>query len=592
MSSGRGGYKGQNYDPNYRRKRDHQSFDSRSKYSQTPTIPPRSNDDRSYDQPGYPGSQPLNFQSPRYDPYEEYARRHTPHVNSTPPPTTLPVSVPTGPASARSAPLPFTRSYNDTPSSVSAVHSLMQNRGPNGTSSTSSRTEHADRIKEDGEITSTFSKQSSPIATRVHPSRLGLVPQGTLKTPELANGNSTPSPSVSRSEAMTSGGFSQRPPDALHRTLRPTALSFFPSDDRSVKPANPGNGPVSSAPTPMSSQNQYQAAPIQSPLDSLEKLRKFKEQVAASRKPSDASNGPAWSQIASMAAKFLKSQDTKISENTFEQFKQMTDASSPVGETEAESALESSDEGPARQKARKGQINPNAGGTTPLEAGTTPDGPLSRQLELKQRLLALKSATGSQAGSSTPVAQPIESDPRPASPVQRQLNGPISGPVPGSKRPLSDPGEKGHAEVAEQKRFRAAAWQRANEKERQEQQERAETAVAAAALSKTNQARPSTSGDVRRDGVESSNDGSRGGSPPRGPRGETANADGDGRYRPGSLQARLGYKHPTRHGYGNQPQGRSETQVQREPGLPANRQHETSMSRQSDYDRRFVWLVV
>jgi hypothetical protein len=166
------------------------------------------------------------------------------------------------------------------------------------------------------------------------------------------------------------------------------------------------------------------------------------------------------SQIALMAAKFLKSQDVDASEKAFEALKQIT-SSSPEVEVKDK----------VREPTGRGDGVSIADGATTSKPVNSSNGASGRQTELKERLLALKSGRGTSARGSSHAPPTVGSNSTPASPAQP--NGSVSGSVSGFKPPPSlDPREA--AEDTEQKRFRAAAWQRTNEQERQEEQQRAE----------------------------------------------------------------------------------------------------------------------
>ena len=606
MTSGRGGeYRGNHFDSNYRKKRNEQGSAPRSNYDQTPTMTPRSNDGRSYGPDGYTPSQQQQ-QPPKYQPqqsawdgYDGYAAQ-TNQINSAPPPSTLPISVPTGPASARSAPLPLKPAGYDTyPSSYG---SDLQSTGhePNGTPGPRASTyavESPDWRREEGEITSPFS-QSSPISAKVHPSRLGLIPHfnPNLNRGDTRDGSTTSN--VTQSEVPTSGRYSQGPADSLQRNTRPAPLSFTPIETPNGTDINRatgaglgvGPGPISSTPTPTSSQvqSQSQSSAAKSPLDSLEKLRRFKEQVAASRKPNSAFTGPEMSQIAQMAAKFLKSQDVDTSEKAFEQLKQFTG-----GPETAETGEKDSARGP-KEPTERGQE-----GNSTVAGGTTPEVSSSRQAELKERLLALKSGKGSVTGSSR-APPTAASNSTPASPLQP--NGSVTGSISGTgfKRPPSESGQV--EDDTELKRFRAAAWQRANEQERQDQQRSAEVEAEAAAAVAENQSRgdgprPSAFANIQRAEVESSGASSRDISPPRGPR-----ENGHARHVPGSLQDRMGgrqqqhqqqqqQQHLSGKGHGNGYQDRFGDRIQREPESPANSRYGSRPGRQLEDMRRKSVLI-
>lgn len=550
MSSGRGGYKGQNYDPNYRHPRDkRQSYDSRSSNGFSSYTRPESRDQRAYAHSGYGSSQrpPEQPSQSRWDGDNGYAPRPN-QINSAPSPSTVPMSTPTGPASARSAPLPFKPTPYDT-SSVgyrSQAIDHMSNGTPGNTTYT---VDVPDWGKEDGEISSAVSvAQSSPSAPKVHPSRLGLIPHLNPGKVSVPNGSTTSSTFVGQSEptglaststmasgpVSRSGRFDQSHIDSLQRNTRPTPLTFTSINDPSTETATataPSVPNGASASTPTSS--QIQSPSTKSPLDSLEKLRRFKEQVAASRRPNSVYTNPEMSQIASMAAKFLKSQDNETSERAFEQLQEITGG-----------AFDTTDAKAAKEPTTTGKDSGTPANTTPapVPSNPAPDRPSSRQTELKERLLALKA--GSARGSSLAPRTVSASGSIPASPVH------ASGPTSGHKRPPSTSGEVG--EDTEQKRFRAAAWQRANEQERNDQQQREAAAAAAveaeATANQSRESRPRAAEffNVHREGMESSGTSSRGTSPPRGPR-DTGHARPS--HAPGSLQDRLGDRHPQQHGY-------------------------------------------
>lgn len=444
-----GRYKGNNYDPNYRRPGS--ASQSRSQYGQgsgnghgysSATGGSTYAQDRGQNH-GY-GYSSQNQASP-YARDNGYGRQSCSSDASAHPPGRN-TSIPTGPASSYTAPLPArpVTPYESKPPPLPRHPPAEAPRGPAKDQEPVNpprKTTYAsmpDWGREDGEISSSGGP-SSPSSARIHPSRFAQMPDSSLSSSQ-GNGNDPMSSlhnGQSPARAQTPVSVDPRQSASNQRNSKPAPLSFTTIN------APPG------VTTPTSSRqlqpNGSSSPAGKSPLDSLEKLRQFKEQVAASRKSVSNMSGPEMSKLAQVAETFLKSQNPEASADALQQLKQMA---STAEETPSAPATD------ARQLS-SGPSGPSG----------EPERPTSRQAELKERLLALKSGRDGTSQNPHEVSTAASSGQsevsRPARPAL------VNGHGPGQKRDR-DPDDLDRLDD-DQKRFRAEAWQKAKDREREVQ---------------------------------------------------------------------------------------------------------------------------
>jgi hypothetical protein len=367
----------------------------------------------------------------------------------SPSPTKSRGPTPTGPASLGNAPPPSKAGSSRWPSSASDRQSVASDdresrwtpNAPTAPTDDSTpsiyKTAPESTPKKDGETSSSPAPAPAPGASsptiKVHPSRLGLVPQGS--SPLNPNATSTPSRPSAQTPSYTK--FAETPVNARLNAVRPAAL-----DLAVAKAANIAKGlatPSTADTEPRPSSVSY--SPVnKSPLDSLEKLRRFKETVAASRKSANnagSSKQIDMSKLAKMAETYLQSQDEEESEAAFKQMEQMTGAI-----VDREPAKQ--DAVRAEPPAGPGQVQKKEA-ATPTKSVDTLRSAASRQAELKERLLALKHRDGTSESPRESQKVPGGSQTQaPETPSQR------------IKRERQESGASMREE--EQKRRRAEAW--------------------------------------------------------------------------------------------------------------------------------------
>jgi hypothetical protein len=281
------------------------------------------------------------------------------------------------------------------------------------------------------------SQTSSPTnASKVHPSRLGLVPSSSTPASSPLNPNTaraqTPSAAPPITQTPISADRFREGPVPVNERLnavRPVALDLT---------SGPGPGhekdTARTVATPSTANTEHRPSSVsfspvnRSPLDSLEKLRQFKEQVAASRK---SATNIEMSKLTKVAETFLESRHS-VESPTQAQSQSQRQGGSSVPEPTTQSDTAGS--GPPVDQVQSKQ------GDTPGSTVDTPNRAAARQAELKERLLALQNRGGS---SQSP----------------RVTNGTPAGPSPTTvnmKRERQDPGPL--REEDEQKRKRAEAW--------------------------------------------------------------------------------------------------------------------------------------
>jgi hypothetical protein len=416
-----GRYKGSNYDPHWAQKRTHPgpsgngngppAFSSDTNSASASTR----NRQNHYGSNG-PISAPLQPQMTGrdYGYSNGYANGNGRRSPRSPSPTkrNLPVTTgltPTGPASMKTNP----PTKVDQWSSSSTQNSVIDATTSEYTTAPES---HPDPKAEGA--TSTGSEVNSP-SYKVHPSRLSLVPQATpcvsspLNSARKPNSASTNTPSRD---------------DSASRSSRPAPLNLTPAGT----PKEAIKTPATASWTP----SLVLSPATKSPLDSLDKLRRFKEQVAASRKSVNSMSGLEMSKLAQVAEKFLKSQDSAASDHAYEELVKLTGSREEESSRSTETA-----EKPPPPSVPAPPAPPATDGDK--DVNETVQSAAARAAILKERLLASKRDGSSQS--------PRDRDaPKRADGNTETMNASNS-----TKRDREDRPEN---ENDEQKRYRAAVW--------------------------------------------------------------------------------------------------------------------------------------
>jgi len=421
-----GRYKGSNWDPLYFQKKELEraggppAFSSDSNSASTSsTARNRQNGYMNHYGSGAPTTAPVypsrpTGESGRND--QVYNGRKSPRSPS--PTKRNGIPTPTGPASMNKNHLPAKPSLWAIASARRGGNESLEMDTSSGSSDYKTAPENS--IKEEGN-TSTQSTTSPSL--KVHPSRLGLVPQPSPGVSSPLNPARTPVSASTDTPSRDASTF---------RSSRPAPLNLTPAaapNEQVKTPAMPHWSPsLISSPT------------TKSPLDSLDKLRRFKEQVAASRKSGKTMSDLEMSKLAKVAETFLKSQDQVASDQAYAELQKMT------GYTEAEPDVPAASAGPSEIQAVPAPTpaavvptGPSRGNTTPIEH---PETAASRAAMLKERLLASK------RGGYNPNTREGQ-----AKPAENGTSGP-NGPT-GVKRPIENDRPE---ENEEQKRHRAAIW--------------------------------------------------------------------------------------------------------------------------------------
>jgi len=324
----------------------------------------------------------------------------------------VPVSTgltPTGPASMKTNFPPKVDQWSSTSTRNSVIDATTSEY------TTAPESHPAPSPKADG-TASTSSEVNSP-SYKVHPSRLSLVPQA------------TPSVSSPLNPARTPNSASTNTPsrDDSSRSSRPAPLN--------LTPAGTPKEAIKTPATASWSPSLVLSPATKSPLDSLDKLRRFKEQVAASRKSVNSMSGLEMSKLAQVAEKFLKSQDPAASDHAYEELVKLTG---------------SREEGPSRSSESADKPPPPSVPAPPAppaidgaqDVNETVQSAAARAAILKERLLASKRDGSSQS-------------PRDRDAPKRADGNTDNNASAGTKRDREDRLEN---ENEEQKRYRAAVW--------------------------------------------------------------------------------------------------------------------------------------
>lgn len=295
-----------------------------------------------------------------------------------------------------------------------------------------------DQEKEEGEITASSSPAS--VKAHLHPYRLGLVAGRQSSSSEVSyQAQDLPRP------ATTAPILDNQGQEHLQRNSKPTPLTSTPMRDGSTHTNDSPSTPI----TPSADIARRSSAPTSllstatTPLDSLEKLRQFKDQVAASRTSGRMMSGQEMSKLAQMAETFLKSQKPEASADALEQLKQTTGSAEELG---LQSAI------------------PLAPATAPSQGpeGQQTSTPDSREAELKERLLAARA--GNDGYSKSPRNTSQNGSPVGQALAQAQQSAAqANGSTPTIKRdgpPHPDEQSRGQDDP---RRARAHAWQTARE---------------------------------------------------------------------------------------------------------------------------------
>jgi hypothetical protein len=419
-----GTYKGSNYDPHWSQKRSHAGPSASGSGSGPPAFSSDSNSasastrnrQNHYGSTG-PTSAPIQPQKigREYGYSNGYTNGSGRRSPRSPSPTkrNIPVSTgltPTGPASMKTKLPPKVDQW----SSASTRNSVIDATTSEYTTAPES---HPDPNQKAERATSTSSEVNSP-SYKVHPSRLSLVPQA------------TPSVSSSLNPARTPDSASTNTPsrDDSSRSSRPAPLNLTPAGT----PKEAIRTPATASWSP----SLVLSPATKSPLDSLDKLRRFKEQVAASRKSVNSMSGLEMSKLAQVAEKFLKSQDPAASDHAYEELVKLTG---------------SREEGSTRPSELADKPPPPATPAPPAppategvqEGNETVQSAAARAAILKERLLASKRDGSSQS--------PRDRD----APKRAEGNSENMNATNGTKRDREDRPEN---ENEEQKRYRAAVW--------------------------------------------------------------------------------------------------------------------------------------
>jgi len=254
---------------------------------------------------------------------------------------------------------------------------------------------------------------------KVHPSRLGLVPQATPFLSSPLNPARTPNSASTNTPSRD---------DSASRSSRPAPLN--------ITSASTPKEAIKTPATASWSPSLIMSPATKSPLDSLDKLRRFKEQVAASRKSVNSMSGLEMSKLAQVAEKFLKSQDPAASDDAYEELVKLTGSGEGSSSRPPEPA-----EKPPTPPAPAPPAPPAIDAAR--ETNEIVQSAAARAAILKERLLASKRDGSSQS--------PRDRD------APRRADGNIENmnTSNGAKRDREDRPEN---ENDEQKRYRAAVW--------------------------------------------------------------------------------------------------------------------------------------
>jgi hypothetical protein len=339
---------------------------------------------------------------------------------------------PTGPASMKTVPLPK-QPKAELWSSGSTRASAIDATSSEYETAPESQTRNSAKV----ELASSPVPGPNSPTYKLHPSRLNLVPQASPSVSSPLNPARTP----------TSVGTPSR--DVSTSKSKPAPLNFTPVGT----PKEAIKTPATAAWTP----SLIVSPASKSPLDSLDKLRRFKEQVAASRKSVNSMSGLEMSKLAQVAETFLKSQDPAASDHAYQELVKLTgsgeDSSSRPSEPAEKPPPPSVPAPPAPPATEEVKGKDKEKETSEMVSSAA-----ARAAILKERLLASKREGTSQSPRAQDAAKPEES--------RTDVN--IST---GTKRDR-DQGHGPETENDEQKRYRAAVWahQKATEPEKRDQQ--------------------------------------------------------------------------------------------------------------------------